>query len=781
MTMAAAPASVPARRAASERARATSSNTGLAAQAATIGVTVATVIGFARVFRGWDFIPALLGAAVVSHGLAIAVRRSGAGLVVATIASLVGLAEFTTLAFHRTTIRFWLPTYRSWTLIRSDISGAWKTFPTAIAPQPAIGGFLISAVLAVWIAAFLADAFAFRARATVETLLPSVLLFIFASAVGSSRGRVVDSIVWGGAALVHVVLHRAWRDEGGSGWLTSNRAGATSSAVTAAATVGGVALLAAALLGPALPGAGKQALVNTRNESDQGRQIISPLVDIKGRISNRSDVEVFTVKTDHPSYYRLTALETFTGSEWRSKRSFGNAKGRLKGGLPTSISTTVQQDITIAALDTELWLPAAYAPEQITGIKNGARYDDESSTLVVGKGDVNQGDTYTVVSGVPNLSADQIRATLKPGRPTIDSTYLQLPADFPSHLVDQARAIAAGSTSTLDQALALQNFFQTNFTYDLNVPKGQSTTAIDDFLARRTGYCEQFAGTFAAFARALGLPSRVAVGFTPGDLGDDGLYHVRGRHAHAWPEVYLSGIGWLPFEPTPTRGDGNTTAYTGVAAQQEGTAAVPVTTAAPISTQVPSAASIPSARPINPNETVPQFDGVPVPVSKGRSGLPGWLVRTLIALAAIVAVGGLWYWLVPFLTRTRWRRRRTRATTNQQRVLVTWNETIDTLDRAGHGPLPSETPREFASRTAGQPGIPAPLIESLAGTVTTAAYDPAEMDSAAVADCDDVAHQLTRAAVQSVSRSSRLAIRLDPRPLVHPLPGDERDDSLILR
>ena len=90
---------------------------------------------------------------------------------------------------------------------------------------------------------------------------------------------------------------------------------------------------------------------------------------------------------------------------------------------------------------------------------------------------------------------------------------------------------------------------------------------------QRKGYCEQFAGTFAAFARSLGLPARVAVGFTQGTLGPDGLYHVEGKHAHAWPEVYFSGIGWVPFEPTPTRGAPGDEIFTGVPTAAGGRAA----------------------------------------------------------------------------------------------------------------------------------------------------------------------------------------------------------------
>src|SRR5207253_3253245 len=78
-----------------------------------------------------------------------------------------------------------------------------------------------------------------------------------------------------------------------------------------------------------------------------------------------------------------------------------------------------------------------------------------------------------------------------------------------------------------------------------------------------------FAGTFAAMARAIGLPSRVAVGFTPGVLEADGLWHITGRQAHAWPEVFVAGYGWVAFEPTPGRGAPGAEAYTGVPAQQD--------------------------------------------------------------------------------------------------------------------------------------------------------------------------------------------------------------------
>ena len=200
------------------------------------------------------------------------------------------------------------------------------------------------------------------------------------------------------------------------------------------------------------------------------------------------------------------------------------------------------------------------------------RYQDETSTLIVDT-DVPTSDglTYTVQSVLPELHP---RHAARRPTTTVPTDIAEQDAGAPGR-AERRRPprwpseITAGATTPYDKAMALQDYFRDTggFTYDLDVPAGHGDSAIDDFLASRRGYCEQFAGTFAAMARAVGLPARVAVGFTPGisDPTDPQRYDVKGEHAHAWPEVYLGQYGWVPFEPTPGRGDPNAEAYTGVA------------------------------------------------------------------------------------------------------------------------------------------------------------------------------------------------------------------------
>jgi transglutaminase-like putative cysteine protease len=52
--------------------------------------------------------------------------------------------------------------------------------------------------------------------------------------------------------------------------------------------------------------------------------------------------------------------------------------------------------------------------------------------------------------------------------------------------------------------------------------------------------------------RMIGIPARVAAGFRTGAYHSaTGAYSVSARDAHSWVEVYFTGIGWVPFDPTP--------------------------------------------------------------------------------------------------------------------------------------------------------------------------------------------------------------------------------------
>ena len=222
------------------------------------------------------------------------------------------------------------------------------------------------------------------------------------------------------------------------------------------------------------------------------------------------------------------------------------------------------QEVFIADLRGQL-VPAAAEPVAVTG--EGLRWSAETSTLVRTDRDLETGDRIDIVSAMPSFTADVLRSTSSDQPP--DPIYLTLPDGFPETVAATAAAVTQGTPTNYDAMLELQNWFQTQFRYSLDVPAGHSNSAIEAFLRQRVGYCEQFAATFAAMARTLGIPSRLAVGYTPGQLLSDRWYSVTGRNSHAWPEVWFDGLGWVPFEPTPGRGITGAENYTGVAAAQD--------------------------------------------------------------------------------------------------------------------------------------------------------------------------------------------------------------------
>ncbi len=76
-------------------------------------------------------------------------------------------------------------------------------------------------------------------------------------------------------------------------------------------------------------------------------------------------------------------------------------------------------------------------------------------------------------------------------------------------------------------------------------------TFLDYFLLEnRQGYCSHFASAFVLLARAEGFPARYVQGFCV-PVKDNSETPVYSYMAHAWPEVYIDNVGWIPFEPTP--------------------------------------------------------------------------------------------------------------------------------------------------------------------------------------------------------------------------------------
>jgi Transglutaminase-like superfamily/Domain of unknown function (DUF4129) len=298
----------------------------------------------------------------------------------------------------------------------------------------------------------------------------------------------------------------------------------------------------------------------------------------------------------------------------------------------------------------------------------------------------------------------------------------------------------AGAQTPYDRALALQNYLRNPpFVYDQTVGPGAGADALATFLFQtRRGYCEQFAGSFAALARAVGLPTRVAVGFTWGaqDPEEPTLYRVRGVHAHAWPEVYFHGYGWVPFEPTPGRGPVGGDQWLGLpaAGRQDatgGTAAAVAPGAGDGTDAGTQGDGLSAGDEQRLNAGLAEGGGTGQADETDDGGLPEGVRNVAIVIGLAVAA---YLVLVPLAIMARRYVRRRRARNAADKVRLSWRQSIERAEAAGVRLPASLTVAEAANRLVAAVPRSGDQVQGLARTMERLAYAEQPPTSDDVAD-----------------------------------------------
>jgi len=731
-------------------------NRDLAATAALALYSFVVGVGFARVFGGWAFVPHFLLLVVVGHGSSLAMRRARvSGWISVPVMTLLML-WVVSLYQYQSTLTWLIPGRATWAQFRLDLDVVRDQFQTAVAPVIYEVGWATLAGLALVIVIVMADAFAFKAEARGEALVPGGVLFVFIAALSRDRMRLTSAVLLVGAGILAVIALRNLHDRTRQVELTANR---NRPALTWPAAVGAAVAIAllAGIVGPRIPGAEADPLYQTRGRGGGITSVGNPLVDIRSRLVNHGDFELFRMNSDTERYWRLTTLPEFDG------RTFKLPSRPLDRVDDTDSATpqgrTIRQRIQILAL-TDKMVPAAATVLQVAPNEE-MRINPDTGTLLK-LTDLQSGEQFTIVSVTPDITPDELRAATTDNPP--DQVFLDLPNGVPDSVYDTAAQVTAGATTAYDKMFALEHWFHDNFTYSTEVQAGHGNNAIENFLQIRKGYCEQFAATFAVMARTLGIPSRVAVGYTPGRLRSDGWYSVLGRNSHAWPEIWFDGIGWVPFEPTPSRGIPGAESYTGIPAAQDESVPepgafepgavtlppTPTTVFAPPTTVRPrnEQAADPDAR----TPALPSGTGTPTTPQDQGSSFP-WLLLAI----PIFLVLGLAY---PAVAR-RWNRRLARKQGTQQRVERAWQHACKAAARAGVDASAAMTSREWANATAHKLPVAARPMASLAAVVDRVSYSRPESIEPHRAqtfgrDCELWSDQVTRIATDTLSNTERM-------------------------
>jgi transglutaminase-like putative cysteine protease len=338
---------------------------------------------------------------------------------------------------------------------------------------------------------------------------------------------------------------------------------------------------------------------------------------------------------------------------------------------------------------------------------------------------------------------------------------LRLDGPYADGVTALSDRLTSGKDSVYDKAMAIQQYLRADggFTYSLTLAppardrsgKVAGYDALTNFLVTKQGYCVQFATAMVMMSRAAGIPARIGIGFLPGTK-TNGVWTVVAGDAHAWPELYLDGIGWTRFEPTPARGVPPSYAVPATASGTTAEGSTPTATAkpAPGNTGRKDVVPLPTGNEATSDNTLG-------PISALRWLTHGW---GAVVLGSLILVLGLL--VVP--TAARWRRRRSlaKALTPTQRVEVEWEHLTSSLRDLGIAPAPSHTPRQqraYYDRQAMLDGSASQALGRVVQTLERSRYSPSALPP------DDVSadtREVSRAAAASRGGRQRLQAVLWP-------------------
>ena len=693
---------------------------GPGAQPWMMGTAVAVAVsgaalGFNGVLRGWAwYSPVFTTVLAVAFSMAtLRSLRARTWLVAAGgLAALILVLTFT--FFRQHSIAGFIPSPDTVNYLGKFLRRASETVlaeSTPVAPNAGIV-MLICAVLGLLV--ILIDALAFPLALPATSGLAILAILVVPAMVKPQSVGVLGFV---GAAAGYLLIL------GCSHWFTPDARTRADTArnpgqLRRGAVTAVLALAITLLLQPVIPGFDQGTFPQgSRLNPFGGATGLNPMISLGNSLRSPSGEGRITFATNASStpYLRSVTVDSFDGDSWapddrESTRRPGT--GRIDSGLDTAATEFRVITAVNTGQYTSPYLPAPYAPESVSGLTG--RWSWDPATLSIKGLDTNSRDQqYVVTSVAPQLTAALLAGASEPVR-GVPEQFLRQPSNVPEIVRTTADRVTAGAATPYARAMAIQKYLRSlEFSYSLQSPvqggyDGNGLSVLADFLTQKSGYCIHFASAMAVMARLEGIPSRIAVGYAPGrstgatvavsGQGPLPEFEVDARDAHAWPELYFQGVGWVPFEPTPSRGV--VPAYATEAAPPSGA-----------STNERNDALTPG----DGSTRAPASTLAPVPLPGAGAAAPGnahpaqvlYGVGAVLLLVLLVAT--------PRIARSGVRRRRLKAAERGESgaaagpALPAWAELRDLATDYGVAPGASETPRHFsqrlrASAALGEPG-----------------------------------------------------------------------------
>ena len=272
-----------------------------------------------------------------------------------------------------------------------------------------------------------------------------------------------------------------------------------------------------------------------------------------------------TAKMAH--YWKVESKDIYTGKGWVANDgeflTFPNGEewtGFETYEAPENVSTNdFEASVSIIEDNHHILYPAGSFLKKVDGDGVRAFRYDSSISRIVPVTDQKGVQEYTLHYEQPQYDIAELRKITAPDD-TMDELLVQH-TQLPETVPDRVRALALELTENeanwYDKVKAVENYFnKAEFVYSKeNIPyPSENQDYVDQFLFEtKIGYCDNFSTSMVVLLRAAGIPARWVKGYTEGErtiYQGDSVYEVTNNNAHSWVEVYFSGIGWVPFEPT---------------------------------------------------------------------------------------------------------------------------------------------------------------------------------------------------------------------------------------
>lgn len=567
-------------------------------------------------------VPAVLMVALVAITGSVLRTLDAPPTAVALGQLLLGLAVLSLTYLRETLWRGVVPTMDTLELVGTLLAQAGTVLQTYAAPAPTTQGVTFLVVAVLTLTAVSVDSMGVTGRAPASAGIPLAAGFLVSV---SNTGAAMAPWYFLAVATMWLLMIVQQGRRLTLAWPSANRQESRGGADVSQgprthrglAQVAALLALVASVLGaaalPHLPptffGDGLARNPDARSAgSDAGDVAFTETMDPAQDLRNQSQAPVLSYRTNAISLQplRVTATQLFEDGRWVAPDRGSSDLLPVDASLPAPAGLREDVPVTESEFEVfgnELAPPHLAAPSPLTELRlqgGGYRFAPDDSTVVLqGRSTQYQAD-YLSLASSSELPADVGAAPADPAAFDDDLLALDpLSQDAVGELTDE---VVGGEENALQAAILIQDHLRSSGGYEYSLElepaaEADANDPIGGFLETRQGYCVQFATAMVMMARDEGIPARMAVGFLPGTPQPGGLREVVASDAHTWPELWIDGLGWTRFEPTPGLRSGTPPSYAQTTNDAEDTAATTATVPEPATPSVePTAEPTPAER-----------------------------------------------------------------------------------------------------------------------------------------------------------------------------------------